>query len=67
MPWSKKPSPPPPIYHSCLRKKGFEHLHQAEGMAKRLRAKGSPTTEVYRCPHCKLFHVGRKPKPKKGD
>lgn len=65
MSWSKKPSPPPKVYTACLRKIAFERLHQAEGMARQLRAKGSKTQEVYRCQHCHKYHVGRK--PKKGD
>lgn len=44
---------------SCQGKEPFLERRYAERAAKRVRRNSETRTDVYRCPHCQHFHIGR--------
>lgn len=46
----------------CAGKHPFKNANLAKGVAKMMRGK---RVQAYRCPHCKFWHIGSRPKNSK--
>ena len=45
---------------ACLGKVGFTSFLQAQRVSERASRRGR-SRQIYHCPHCHLFHLGRRP------
>jgi len=45
---------------ACLGKVGFASFLQAQRVSERSSRRGR-SRQIYHCPHCHLFHLGRRP------
>ena len=45
---------------ACLGKVGFSSFFQAQRVGERASRRGR-SRQIYHCPHCHLFHLGRRP------
>ena len=45
---------------ACLGKVGFSSFLQAQRVGERSSRRGR-SRQIYHCPHCHLFHLGRRP------
>jgi hypothetical protein len=43
----------------CSTKIGYDYEYQAKGIAKKMIQRHIPVFEVYRCPYCNKWHIGK--------